>query len=349
MMQTSKWIRGMLAIMAALALTIGPSYAGKSDPKKKVKLKKYYKGKHASEALGGGINPTNVIIVDSDLMSVAVGEQPAAQQIGASAAHEVATGEGIVVAILDGGFNLENPVLAERLHALAFDTVDLDADPSDGGNGVDDDGDGVTDMAVGHGTFVAGMVAMAAPGATILPIRVVDDEGLGTIGELAAGLAYAIAMKVDVINLSLEAGDSLDPWIDELLKKAEKNGIVVVVSAGNDGLADLGALAWDPNTIAVGAVDANNEIASFSNFSAELGILSVCAPGVDLIGPTGWPFAEAMGCWSGTSFSAGIVSGAAALALEFYPGIDSASVRGLIEDTAASVGCIDLAALTGGG
>ena len=104
----------------------------------------------------------------------------------------MATGDGVLVAVLDGGFNLAHPDIAKRISKDAYDAIDLDDDPNDGGNGVDDDLDGTVDDAVGHGTFVASMVLLAAPDATILPIRIVDDEGYGTEKEIVDGIEYAV-------------------------------------------------------------------------------------------------------------------------------------------------------------
>jgi hypothetical protein len=192
-------------------------------------------------------------------------------------------------------------------------------------------------LAAGHGTFVSGMVLMAAPEATILPIRVVDDEGFGTIAALVRGLKYAIDHDADVINLSVEAGAGGSWAVRWQLWRAKNRGIPVIASAGNSGLDDLLYLAADKRTIAVGAVTIHDELADFSNGGgAEL--LDLYAPGVDLIGPLGYPQADSMGWWSGTSFSAGIVSGAAALAIELDPLADLTEIRALLD---ASVDPVD--------
>lgn len=283
------------------------------------------------------INPTNIAIVDPDLDCAAMISQPAAGQIEAASAHAHATGSGVVVAVLDGGFNTAHPILDGQVSGLAWDALDQDSDPNDGGNGIDDDGDGLTDLAAGHGTFVSGMVLMAAPEATILPIRVVNDEGYGTIAALVRGLKYAIDNDADVINLSVEAGVGGSFAVRWQLLRAKNRGIPVIASAGNSGLDDLLYLAADKRTIAVGAVTIDDELADFSNGGgAEL--LDLYAPGVDLIGPLGYPQGDSMGWWSGTSFSAGIVSGAAALALELDPLATVDEVRTLLE---ASVDPVD--------
>jgi subtilisin family serine protease len=248
------------------------------------------------------LNPSNVAVVDGDLMQLAMNWQPAARQIRAGAAHAFATGEGIVVAVLDGGFHLGVPLLEGRISPLQFDAVDMDDSAEH---------DGPVGAASGHGTFVAGMILMAAPNATIVPVRVVDNDGLGTVEELERGLRFAIDMQADVINVSMETAKRKHGTITQLLGEAR----------GHDGEQGLGVLAGDSDSISVGAVDADGVLAEFSNeIGHPLEELTVFAPGVDLIGPLGSPDPHAMGSWSGTSFSAGIVSGGVALYLETHPG-----------------------------
>jgi subtilisin family serine protease len=265
------------------------------------------------------LNPSNVAVVDGDLMQLSMMWQPAAQRIRAFQAHAFATGEGIVVAVLDGGFHLDVPLLEGRISPLQFDAVGMDDDA--------DDEDGPVGAASGHGTFVAGMILMAAPNATILPVRVVDDNGFGSVEELQSGLQFAIDMRVDVINVSMETAMRKHGTIKQLLGEARGLGIIVVASAGNDGGEELGVLAEDTASISVGAVDAEGVLAEFSNeIGHPLEELTVFAPGVNLIGPLGSPDPQSMGTWSGTSFSAGIVSGGVALYLESHPGATAEEV-----------------------
>lgn len=271
----------------------------------------------------GGIHPTNVPLVASDFTSGSMSFSiEAALQIEAPAAHGTATGAGVIVAVLDGGFNLAHPTIADHISPYAYDAIDHDADPTDLGNGIDDDFDGLVDEGLGHGTFVAGMVLLAAPDAILLPIRVRDDEGWGTNEELRIGLDYAIDMEVDVINLSIDlAPQRTLEEIEDLLEAASTREIVVVISAGNDG---ANRICWQPTyateTVVVGAVDATDTIAPFSNYEANApSWIMAFAPGVDLCGPFGFPTSDSMAYWSGTSFATGIVSGGVALVREIHP------------------------------
>ena len=99
----------------------------------------------------GDLNPSGIVIVDGDIMATAIETQAAADQVQAPLAHQVATGNGILIAVLDGGFNLSAPFLQGRVSPYAYDAIDDDANPDDPGNGIDDNGDGYVDCALGHG------------------------------------------------------------------------------------------------------------------------------------------------------------------------------------------------------
>ena len=157
MMDSSKKTRRWLLLMPLLVLVLIASSAVAevdADDISYVSLSKY--------PAGGWINPTNFPVIDDDVCYSVLTEQPAAGQIDALGAHMTSTGAGVVVAVLDAGFNLDNPMIAGHLHPFTYDALDRDRDPNDSGNGIDDDADGDIDPAIGHGTFVAGMVLMAA-------------------------------------------------------------------------------------------------------------------------------------------------------------------------------------------
>lgn len=129
--------------------------------------------------------------------------QWAATKIRLPQAHAVTRGAGVTVAVLDTGVDPTHPQLAGRLIA-GYDFVDMDADPrEEGAQGAN--------LTFGHGTHVAGLVALAAPEAQIMPVRVLDADGIGNLWVLAEALAYAVNPDgdpttddgADVINLSL--------------------------------------------------------------------------------------------------------------------------------------------------
>ncbi|MDJ0522190.1 MAG: S8 family serine peptidase, partial [Planctomycetota bacterium] len=193
----------LLALLAVLCFALGASDAiAKSKSKSKSTVEDAAVLTFDKSTRDGGIDPTTVPIIDEDMQFMV---QVTRAQIGADAAHTITRGEGMVVAVLDSGFNLDHPALAGRLMGRGYDAIDDDFDAHDTGNGFDDNFDGLIDSGVGHGTFVAGMVLLAAPDAMILPIRVRDDEGYGTNAETIRGLKFAKSIGVDVINLSLSS------------------------------------------------------------------------------------------------------------------------------------------------
>lgn len=276
--------------------------------------------------------PTQIPVIEGDLEPRSVIDQPALGQVSMAGAAAIGTGAGIVVAVLDGGFDLRHEMLQGRIDAAAWDAITGDDDPQDAGNGSDDDDDGVTDALVGHGTFVSSLILASAPDATILPVRVLDDEGWGTPVALALGVQHAIEHGADVINLSLTVSSG-SPMVRDAIRAALDAGITIVASSGNGP-------GWqqDPRVagrvITVGAVDAGDAVASFSSSQ---GTVHLYSPGVDIHGAIGGTDPDAYAIWSGTSFSAAIVSGAAAIVREVAPSLEPRDVRDAFQDTAATV------------
>src|SRR3954447_20888842 len=120
--------------------------------------------------------------------------------IHSDAAHAVSTGAGAVVAVVDSGVQADHPDLAGHV-GQGNDFVQNDATPQDG-NGHGTHVSGIIDAASGNGIGVESV----APGATIMPVRVLGDDGSGDTGGAARGVDYARTHGADVINLSL-SGD----------------------------------------------------------------------------------------------------------------------------------------------
>ena len=274
----------------------------------------------------------------------AVSTSTVRQTLGLSSSSP--TGAGATVAVVDTGV-ADVPELAGRL------------------THVDVTGDGVGD-GYGHGTFVAGLVAGTgvgvAPDAQIVDVKVGHDDGSTSLIEVLAGLqAVADDPNVDVVNLSLSSGSPLDPSVDPLdiaLDSLRASGMVVVVPAGNDGPAagTVSSPGSDTNLLTVGGLDENGTATrsddALANWSARGGAgvaaPDFVAPGAHLIslglpGSVIWndnPTARRDGnrfVGSGTSFSAAVVSGAAAVLLGARPDLTAGQVDGVLHATAYSV------------
>lgn len=253
--------------------------------------------------------------------------QYAVGNLNLTQAHAASTGEGAVVAVIDTGVQTDHQELAGRTTA-GYDFVDMDGTPDDVGDGRDNDFDGATDEMVGHGTHVAGIVALAAPDARIMPIRALDTEGRGTTFGVARAIKFATSNGADVVNLSLGSSRNTELLGDLIGDDDDDAGpTVFVAAAGNDANAAQQYPAAEDGAIAVASVDGEKKKSDFSNYG---GWVTVAAPGTDIYAsfPTG-----RYAAWSGTSMATPFVAGQAALIKSARPAADAGCVKGFIEGT----------------
>ncbi|MBB5940033.1 type VII secretion-associated serine protease mycosin [Streptomyces zagrosensis] len=256
----------------------------------------------------------------------------ALQRVALDELWQETQGEGVKVAVIDTGVDDVNPQLAtavEEKSGLDLVTKGKRKDPSAD--------------SVGHGTKVAGIIAARpragtgfvglAPEATIIPIRQNDEKATGTTKTMVVAIEHAIAEGARVINISQDTTKPLSHHSDLAMavKKARQNDIVVVASAGNDGLdnkvKETYPAAYE-GVLAVASSDRNNERAPFSQRGDFVG---VAAPGVDIVStvPGNGQCVD-----NGTSFSAPYVAGVAALLRAKYPDWEEHEVVAWIKQTA---------------
>ena len=241
-------------------------------------------------------------------------EQSAFALLRLSDAHDISTGAGVTVAVLDTGVDASHPLLADRM-LPGYDMVSDDTDPAEETDGIDNDGDGVADEAHGHGTFVAGIIAQVAPDAQIVPIRVLDADGVGELHAVIEGMEYAIDSGVDVINLSFGLNEkSKSKALKDAFKRAMDAGITVVAAAGNQGDDDKHYPAAEKEIVSVGALGSSG--AEIAGFSGRGKWVDIAAPGENIVSSfPGGGFAT----WGGTSMAAPIVTGQLALMAQLQP------------------------------
>jgi thermitase len=263
--------------------------------------------------------------------------QYALQRINATAAWSVTKGDpNLIVAVIDTGVDANHPDLQGKL-VKGYDFLDNDATPED---------------TVGHGTFVASLIAATgndkngitgvAPNVKIMPLRVLDESG-GNSLTIARAIRYAVDNGAKVINLSV-GGPYPSQAVRQATDYAISKGVVVVAASGNDG-NQRNAVEYPasfPNVISVAATNSSNKVASFSTHNSGV---NVAAPGVNVLGARSSqnticrPYQATAYCFaSGTSFSAPYVSGTAALVLSVNPKLTPQQVDDILEKTATDLG-----------
>ncbi|MEA2268321.1 MAG: thermitase [Solirubrobacteraceae bacterium] len=260
----------------------------------------------------------------------------------------------VVVGVVDSGVDVAHPDLAPNRWSDPGETGDGRET-----NGIDDDGDGLIDDAMGwdwvqadnqpldengHGTHVAGTIGAngndangvvgVAWQAGLMPLRVLDANGSGRVSDVVQAYGYAARHGARVVNASL-GGDSFSRAERDAIAAAP--GVLFVVAAGNDG-ADNDAVGSYPcnygleNIVCVAASDQSDRLASFSNYGAST--VDIAAPGVNVA--SAWPNAA----WSrldGTSMATPHVAGAAVLALAANPRLSTAELRDALLSSADPV------------
>ncbi|AFY42497.1 pre-peptidase C-terminal domain-containing protein [Nostoc sp. PCC 7107] len=266
------------------------------------------------------------------------------------------TGQGVVVAVIDSGVDINHSDLRNNIWRNAGEIA---------GNGIDDDRNGYIDDVNGwnfgqnqnnnnilpgttsrgqtHGTHVAGTIAASNNGvgitgvahqSRIMAIRMgdVDDQGRFTnAGSLAAAIRYAVDNGANVINMSLGWSDSTE--LRDALAYAASRNVITVSAAGNSSLASPGTPAYYATQygLSVGAIDINRNIASFSNRAGtNNAIQHIVAPGVQIYSTIP---GDSYGFSSGTSMAAPHVAGVVALMLSANRNLTHAQVRSILTDS----------------
>jgi hypothetical protein len=170
--------------------------------------------------------------------------------------------------------------------------------------------------AFGHGTMVAGLVRLVAPTTKIMPLTAFGPDGSADVFNIERAIYYAVDHGANVINMSF----SLENWSAELLRAinyATERDVICVAAAGNTAEETLVFPSAFRTVIGVGSTTNADVRSTFSNFGD--GLVALAAPGNALI--TTFPGGRYAAAW-GTSFSAALVSGAAALLEQIVPGIE---------------------------
>src|SRR6266576_3109923 len=164
--------------------------------------------------------------------------------------------------------------------------------------------------AFGHGTMVMGIIHLVAPQAQLLPLKAFSSDGTGDLSNILHAVYYGVQNGANVINMSFDmTSNSLE--FSKAMDYANQNGVNCAASAGNDGMEEIVyPAAYQNDVMGVASTSNTDTVSSFSNYGNA--IVWVAAPGEAII--SSYPFGTYAAGW-GTSFSAPLVSGAAALLL----------------------------------
>lgn len=262
-------------------------------------------------------------------------------QIGASEAWATGLdGSGVTAAVLDTGIDAGHPALTGQVVGSYNST--------DAGSAGDVQGHGthVASLLAGTGAGSDGARRGVAPGADLLNVKVLGDDGSGQLSWVIAGMEWAVGKGADIVNLSLSTATGVtdDPVVQALDALAAESGTLFVVAAGNSGWYGVQETVSSPGTatsaLTVGAVDVRDGRPTFSGLGPAKGSYrakpDLVAPGVNILGAR----AEARYGGdlylpdTGTSMAAPIVAGAAALTMQQHPDWTWAQVKSAVATSA---------------
>jgi len=289
--------------------------------------------------------------------------------------------EDIVVAVIDTGIDINHPDLAANiwvnLKEIPGDKIDND------GNGYVDDVNGWNFLnnnnnvqprfdpnfqgGVNHGTVVASIISAVGDNnlgiagvsyySKIMPLKVMDVDGVGSVENTIEAINYAVANGADIINMSF-VGHETSPEFSNAVKKAYNAGVIVVAAAGNDSLnhegdnldskpvypACLDQGAKENFVVGVAAVDGEGIKADFSNYGS---CIDISAPGTRMFAAMAFDEKEPAyqtaygGYWTGTSVATPLVSGAIALIKSINPSMPIGQIMDALERGADDVNVLN--------
>ena len=278
---------------------------------------------------------------------VTASDEDSAPQIHAPAAWAAGyDGTGVSVAVLDTGYDPTHPDFAGVVDKAVNFTEDADA----------------TDLN-GHGTHTAGTIAGTgaasdglrrgiAPGAHLLIGKVLDHAGTGQDSMVLAGMQWAVAQHAAVISMSLggdtsDGTDALSRAVDELSASSDSLFVIAAGNNGDNGPSTVTAPGAASSALTVGAVDVNDQLASFSSTGPRVGDGAVkpevVAPGVDVVAPRAAGTAlgpvvdEQYVSLSGTSMATPHVAAVAAILKQEHPTWTGERLKSVISGSTVAI------------
>lgn len=250
---------------------------------------------------------------------------------------------GIRIAIIDSGVDLDHPDLYGKL-VDPYDALDQDYDPNPDSNDA-------------HGTACAGLaaaqtnngegIAGVCPGCSIIPIRMMGEQGWGRYGADVDAFVWAVDHGAHILSNSWGAGEATEvqPNMQEALEYAAQSGrgglgAVVLFAAGNDYRENYSyELASHPLVLGVGATGSNGSKEDYSNFGWDLDFVSPAgAVTTDIGGYNGYSNGDYSYSFGGTSAACPVAAGVVGLVLSVNPGLSRADIFEVLNSSADKVG-----------
>ena len=271
--------------------------------------------------------------------------------VGVPEAWEFGGGNGVTLAVIDGGVSAGGEDLACHPFRFPYDATSgaATSEPEPG------------NPKGSHGTHVAGTAlqcsdngirtAGMAPAASLLPVKVSDGAHRITSEYLADGIIWAADHGADVINMSLGkfctaewpvcGGD--DEALNDAIDYADSKDIVIVGASGNFSQDYVSYPASHPAVIAVGATTVTQSVAGYSDRGSALDLVAPGGGDVNVDGILQESFDDPSDVWGvyakiGTSFASPLVAGTAALMLDVNPDLSSSAIREILASTALDLG-----------
>ncbi|MDH5218273.1 MAG: S8 family serine peptidase, partial [Gammaproteobacteria bacterium] len=283
--------------------------------------------------------------------------------IDAPEAWDIQTGNDVIVAVIDTGVDYNHPDLVNNMWQNPGEIP---------GNRIDDDGNGFVDDVRGwdfatntndpmdpnrHGTHVAGVIAAQGNNGTgvtginwsarIMPLKFMDNQGVGTTAAAIRAIEYAVANGAKVSNNSWGGGNFSQALFDAI-QAANRAGHMFIAASGNDGVSNDRTPHYPssfdlPNIISVGASDESDLITTFSNFGATS--VDLLAPGASIFSTV---INNGYASLSGTSMATPFVSGVASLLFAHNRDLTVSGVRNAILNNVDRLPALNRVVASGG-
>lgn len=293
-------------------------------------------GEHASELLKTGaakyIEPDQTVVLTGDINDLYYSSQWSLKDLKFDKLYnEGYSGKGVRVGVIDSGLNVSHE--------------DIEGNVSEGYNYLTNS-DNVEDD-LGHGTIVSGIIAARtnnkigiagiAGNVEIIPLKAFSEKTT-VMSEIIKAITDATEnekYRCDVLNMSWSLTESDSRALEEVLRKADKAGIILIAASGNYDPEEIKYPAGYDFVIGVNSIDRNMQISPFSQNNSSV-FIAAPGSGISSLGIKGTDTYEHN--QAGTSFAAPYISGLAAIAKQYDPSINTEKFKELLKKTSVDYG-----------